>query len=1027
MMDDFDFDSSSGESADEFSNNDKKSSKKPRQKTFSGLSHQSSRSTLNSTTESLLDELDPDEGGLSNVNVVVRIRPLSDQEKRRGDIACITAQAPSTIVVEKNGKTKTFTYNAIFDEDASQQDLLDQCGIKQMIEMTVEGYACTVFAYGQTGSGKTHTITGPTGNDGNMLPNMELAGLIQRSFGHLFSTMNRKSEATFTLYASYLEIYNEQVKDLLNPSSRDSLTVRWSKDRGFYVENLFIVECETQDDLIAVLEEGMRQKQMGTTNINEHSSRSHTIMTLLIDSEMPDQEEQGLYLTKHGKISFVDLAGSEKVKELGSSSELLSETTNINKSLLTLGNCISSLSDTRKRSGHIPYRDSKLTKLLADSLGGNGVTLMVACISPSSYCFAESLSTLRYATRARRIKNKPVVRMDPREKLILSLKREVKLLRAENQYLRDRVDYTGQEQVQMGITKEAPLGSSSETQKDGDGKKAPPLDENKNEESSPEKPAPLNRRETIQSIGKSTADSSMYEMIQEYMLENETLRKENVGLQSGKEQARREQEQLSKENDKLMRKLTHLERVISASPVSLHSVSRTTSGHSIGSQSSDPLSPFKHQTSDPLSPYAQSPNWVPRHHQPQYAQPMQQVPNQGAPSPQNSQSPWAVDFYNYQSRVQIDGQQQGWVPSQIIPVNQWRQMAPGQLPPVDSVKGMPDGYRRLQQRNVPPPPVMQSHPGFPIHQSSVPPPHLASQSLPSNSQGQMVPPPPPMQKGLEPVQRNPVNRPPDISQSFPPPNSLPNQSGSPKPPMKTVQEDGSSWNPQLAQGQGLWNGQASLQNLGYNQGAGTNEVAVSLSGNPVEIAKPTPAAADIYIPPIGKTPADKTLPKEATPPPVTIQKQDLQPIKETGPVKAQGGIKTQPVGNGKGKGPPVLKKTKQQSPQNARGGYASKGKFSQGAGKKVAKKPSQHEADLSSIPRTPSTTPPAIRYVPSGASEMIAASSSDQSRGGPQSNSLKEINHKLREELNALDGEIEYMKYVNKTDTKPALKAGKKR
>lgn len=187
-------------------------------------------------------------------------------------------------------------------------------------------------------------------------------------------------------------------------------------------------------------------------------------------------------------------------------------------------------------------------------------------------------------------------------------------------------------------------------------------------------------------------------------------------------------------------------------------------------------------------------------------------------------------------------------------------------------------------------------------------------------------------------------RPPDVSQSFPPPNSLQNQSGSPKPPMKTVQEDGSSWNPQLAQGQGLWNDQASLQNLGYNQGAVTNEAAASLSANPVETAKPAPPAADIFIPPIGKTSADKTLPKEASPPPVTKQKQDLQPIQESGPVKAQGGIKTQPVGNGKGKGPAVLKKTtKQHSPQNARGGYASKGKYSQGAGKKVAKKPSQHE------------------------------------------------------------------------------------
>ncbi|XP_071848159.1 uncharacterized protein [Apostichopus japonicus] len=1035
-MDDFEFgESSSSGSTEDIANGfgEKQSDKKSRQKTFSGLSHQSSRSTLISTTESLVDDFDPEEGGLSNVNVVVRIRPLSDLERKRSDGSCITAQAPATVVIENNSKSKTFTYNAIFDEHATQEDLLDTCGIKQMIEMSVEGYACTVFAYGQTGSGKTHTITGPTGNNGNTLPKVEEVGLIQRSFGYLFEAMGNKAGATFTLYASYLEIYNEQVKDLLNPSSRESLSVRWSKDRGFYVENLFIVECETQDDLLAVLEEGMRQKQMATTNINEHSSRSHTIMSLLVDCEMPDQEEEGLYLTKRGKISFVDLAGSEKVKEIGSSSELISETTNINKSLLTLGNCISSLSDTRKRSGHIPYRDSKLTKLLADSLGGNGITLMVACISPSAYCFAESLSTLRYATRARRIKNKPVVRMDPREKLILSLKREVKLLRAENQYLRQRIEYPAQEpEVQMGITKERPLQSGKGGQNRTEGEQTgPEIDENENQKVPPQ----LNKRDTIHSIGKSAADNSIYEMIQEYMVENETLRKENVGLQSGKEQSKREQQQLSKENERLMNKLTHLERVISASPVSMHSLSRTTSGHSAQSQSSDPLSPFKNHpvNSNPLSPFMQSPGWGPhmQHQQQQLVQQMQPIPNNNLPQPQPSQSPWAVDYYSNQNKGPLEGQQPSWG-NPVAPLGQWRQVAPGQLPPVDSVKGMPDGYRRLQREGQPNQ-MMRSHQSViqPHHHHL----HQASQSLPAAHGPQA----PPLQRNYEPPQWSPKNRPPDVSQSFPPPNTMPKQTVSPKPIMRPLQEE--SLNPHInTEQQGFINQRGKILNGNNPQiSGGIDDTSERGAGRQTQ--------TEIYIPPLGKAQlGDESQEASTTPPlPSVIPniKQELQPIKDTVSVATSrqggggggggksggvgGGVRVQ--GNVKGS---TKKSLKQQAIQNSAaaggGGYAAKSKNSPTGLKKGGKKQQSRDVDISSIPRTPSTTPPAVKYVPSGTSEMIAASSSDQSRSTPQSDTLKDINHKLREELQALDGEIEYMKYVNKAETKPTTKlTGKKR
>ena len=173
------------------------------------------------------------------------------------------------------------------------------------------------------------------------------------------------------------------MKDLLNP--RDAaLAVRYKEGKGFYVENLFVVQCETLEDVLAVLSEGIKNRRKAAHAMNEHSSRSHSIFTLYIDSELQDSTDFHL-ITKNGKISFVDLAGSERVKETKSEGETLVETGNINKSLLTLGNCISALADPKKKSGHIPYRDSKLTRLLADSLGGSGLALMVTICSQPSF------------------------------------------------------------------------------------------------------------------------------------------------------------------------------------------------------------------------------------------------------------------------------------------------------------------------------------------------------------------------------------------------------------------------------------------------------------------------------------------------------------------------------------------------------------------------------------------------------------------------------------------------------------------
>ncbi|XP_041349657.1 kinesin-like protein KIF12 isoform X4 [Gigantopelta aegis] len=461
-------------------------------------------------------------------NVALRVRPFNSQEKNRHDTFALQFPGDGKVTVDNQGVEHSFYFNSVFAPDATQEDLFEQSGVIHLVDMALNGYACTAMAFGQTGSGKTHTMTGPPQLflDG-LEPNPKMFGLIQRSFRYLYKQL-KAIGTNKVLRASYLEVYNEQVIDLLNPSHRRYLAVRWSKNKGFYVENLFQVQCETLDDLMAVLEEGLRNRQTGSHGLNEFSSRSHSMLTVTIDSEYPDPDDENLYITKRGKLSFVDLAGSEKVKDQNLGAGVLSESNSINKSLLVLGNCISHLGDSKRRHGHIPYRDSKLTKLLADSLGGNGVTLMITCITPSSYNVTETMNTLRYASRAKKIKTKPAIKMDPREKLILSLKREIKILRNENHYLRQQLEF--------------PAKPKGQLQKENDEKFMKFIKEQQQKE------------------------SGLNEMLQEYMVENEALRGENSDLHSTRDRIRREQQLLYRENEKLMKRVEELERVVSQSP-----------------------------------------------------------------------------------------------------------------------------------------------------------------------------------------------------------------------------------------------------------------------------------------------------------------------------------------------------------------------------------------------------------------------------------------------------------------------------
>ncbi|KAG2458920.1 KIF12 protein, partial [Polypterus senegalus] len=309
-----------------------------------------------------------DQGGFAVV------RPLSCDELHREDREVLYSSSPGTLQVNHGSHDKLFTFDAVFKPKCSQHEVFEKCGVKRLLDLVFQGFSCTVFAFGQTGSGKTYTLCGPYSLFHGGLKDHSFCGLTQRSFEYLLER-TQSTQEEFMLSATFLEIYNEQVRDLLNPSG--SLNVRWNKEKGFYVQNLTRVNFELLGTVMDLLE---RDNALGS-------------------------------LGKEGKFCIVDLAGNERVKETGSFGELLEEACSINRSLLTLGNCISALVDTRKKERHIPYRDSKLTKLLADSLGGSGLTLMIACVSPAAECLQETLNVLRYANRAKTIKNRPMAKL----------------------------------------------------------------------------------------------------------------------------------------------------------------------------------------------------------------------------------------------------------------------------------------------------------------------------------------------------------------------------------------------------------------------------------------------------------------------------------------------------------------------------------------------------------------------------------------------------------------------------------------
>jgi kinesin family protein 3/17 len=254
----------------------------------------------------------------------------------------------------------------------------------------------------------------------------ELRGIIPNSFEHIFSYIKQAGERTqFLVRASYLELYNEEVRDLLNTKSK-RLDIKERPDIGVYVKDLSTFVIRSVEEMDQLMTVGNKNRSVGFTEMNATSSRSHSIFTITVEaSEIDENGEEHL---RAGKLHLVDLAGSERQSKTGATGERLKEATKINLALSALGNVISSLVDGK--SSHIPYRDSKLTRLLQDSLGGNAKTLMIATMSPASYNYDETVSTLRYANRAKNIKNKPKINEDPKDAMLREFQEEIKRLKS---------------------------------------------------------------------------------------------------------------------------------------------------------------------------------------------------------------------------------------------------------------------------------------------------------------------------------------------------------------------------------------------------------------------------------------------------------------------------------------------------------------------------------------------------------------------------------------------------------------------
>ncbi|XP_032330564.1 chromosome-associated kinesin KIF4A [Camelus ferus] len=353
------------------------------------------------------------------VRVALRCRPLVPKEISEGCQMCLSFVPGEPQVVV--GTDKSFTYDFVFDPSTEQEEVFNTA-VAPLIKGIFKGYNATVLAYGQTGSGKTYSMGGAYTAEQENEPTV---GVIPRVIQLLFKEIDKKSDFEFTLKVSYLEIYNEEILDLLCPSREKApqISIREDPKEGIKIVGLTEKTVLVALDTVSCLEQGNNCRTVASTAMNSQSSRSHAIFTISIEQRKKSDKNSSF----RSKLHLVDLAGSERQKKTKAEGDRLKEGININRGLLCLGNVISALGDDKK-GGFVPYRDSKLTRLLQDSLGGNSHTLMIACVSPADSNLEETLNTLRYADRARKIKNKPVVNIDPQTAELNHLKQQVQQL-----------------------------------------------------------------------------------------------------------------------------------------------------------------------------------------------------------------------------------------------------------------------------------------------------------------------------------------------------------------------------------------------------------------------------------------------------------------------------------------------------------------------------------------------------------------------------------------------------------------------
>ena len=345
------------------------------------------------------------------VKVAIRVRPMNKHEKEENSTICVVVDTQNNTVSVSKTDTKTFQFDYVYPMETTQRQIYDEVAFP-IVDSIFQGYNGTIFAYGQTGCGKTFTMMG-------IVDNPDLKGIIPNAFSHIFGFIKTEGESKkFLVRCSFVEIYNEEVRDLLVTKST-KLDIREDPKKGTFVKDLTYVTLKDTQDIQKCLDRGNKNRHVGQTSMNDQSSRSHSLFTVYLEIE-----ENGKI--RSGKLNLVDLAGSERVGKTNATGQTFDEGKKINLSLTALGSVIDALSFNRK---HIPYKDSKLTRLLADSLGGNTKTVMFANISPASYNYDETVGTLRYASRAKLIKNAPKVNEDPKDALLRKYEEEIKALK----------------------------------------------------------------------------------------------------------------------------------------------------------------------------------------------------------------------------------------------------------------------------------------------------------------------------------------------------------------------------------------------------------------------------------------------------------------------------------------------------------------------------------------------------------------------------------------------------------------------